>query len=337
VSLDPLDTVPTVTKEQLLSADSHLPLTQTDKITISSQVCSHCHKLERNSGETRSDCVMIECNVNTCDAWYHLSCIQGEMEEQSILLLFPKTGTKNFVFICPKCVAVQPHDSEVYRAAESLEFAIETCKNRCYDGSDATPDAGEKYSSSSRAKAYGLEEGTGVTKFLLTRDEKFQGFQQSIITSLLGEIHEAIYNYDRQVYYAREILCDGSNSYIQYPLNEWSTIDATHTLTEGSHWFSLQDYTNIASTSYQPITVALRLLLNTPHDQNIVISPELKELTFSKVHMSLIYWFILDILSNKRDLYELPNMEPMRAMMSAVANFGHASKRTSRIAYLSCG
>ena len=174
------------------------------------------------------------------------------------------------------------------------------------------------------------------SKFVLAREEKFQGFEQKIIMSLLQEIDEAVYNYDREICWTKDLLRDGDNSYIENPLKEWQKIDTGHELSEGSEWFQLHDYTNIASTSHQPITAALKLLLSTPNYQTLVISSGLEKITFSQVHMSLVYWFILDILADKRSIYELPNMKPLRAMMSAAANFGDASKCPSEDYYLSC-
>ena len=171
-----------------------------------------------------------------------------------------------------------------------------------------------------------LEHSQSPSQFALAREEKFQGFEQKTIVCLLHEIDEAVYNYDREVCWTKELLRDGDNNYIENPLKEWQTIDPGHKLSEGSEWFKLHDYTNITPTSHQPITAALKLLLSTPNYEPLVISSGLEKITFSQVHMSLIYWFILDILNNQRNIYELPNMKPLRAMMSAVANFGDASK-----------
>jgi hypothetical protein len=324
---------PPATAEKLQPADSQPPAPQTERVTIPSDACGICHKKTRNSGEKRSDSVMLQCDISTCNTWYHLSCIQWVKPERQILLSLTM-GTKRFDFICAKCLGLQAehYTNEVSRAVKNLKFTIETIKNRVYDDSDATPEACmyeppalEKYNPSLGANAYGLEDGPGMLQFALTRDEKFQGFEQSRIIWFLREIDQVVYSYDREVCWTRKILRDGSNSYIENPLQNWDTIDAGQEFTEGSEWFNLHDYTNIASTSHHPITAALRLLLKTPSDQKLAISSELGNITFSQVHMSLIYWFILDILSDKRNMYELPNMKPMRAMMAAVANFGDTS------------
>jgi hypothetical protein len=119
---------------------------------------------------------------------------------------------------------------------------------------------------------------------------------------------------------------DPTNTYIEAPLKEWHKIDLGCEVTKGREWFELEDYTNTDPTSHLPITAALRLLLKTTLSQSLAMHPNLEKVTFSQVHMSLIYWFIFDVIQNKRDIYEIPNMKPLRAMMSAVTNFGDASK-----------
>jgi hypothetical protein len=336
-----ISTVMSGKSQAALLSDPQPPLPQTENVTtIPSGACGNCHQIARKS-RAKTDILMLQCEIKTCLTWYHLSCIIGPKRGKSILFSH-KMGTEDFHFVCTKCVNVlgDQYTDQVSCAIEHIKFTIEDVKNRGNAGSDAISEGSDaisvaymyeplaiaRHRLSLGEHAYGLDDGSGMSQFALTRDEKFQGLEQSIITSLLEEIYQAIYNYDRQVCYTRQLLVDDVNTNINNPLEEWDMIDVGYNLTEGSEWFRLCDHMNTPSTSHKPITATLRQLLNTPQDKQLTISSELKSLPFSKIHMSLIYWFVLDILSSKINIYELPNMKPMRAMMAAVANFGDASK-----------
>ena len=347
---------PTVTSGKslpVLLGEPEQPLPQTKKIMIQSGACGNCRQITRKSGGI-CDTQMLQCEIKTCQTWYHLSCIISTKRRRSILFSL-KMGTKDFHFVCTKCLDAlgDQYIDGVSSQIEHVKYIIEASNNgmnvgpeAISEGPEAIPKAYGFYKPSAIEKpipsldehTYELEDGLALSQFALTRDEKFQGFEQSIIMSLLGGIHQAIYNYDRQVCWTKQLMLDGNNSYIKnpleegdmidvgYPLKEWDTIDVGYQLTEGSEWFRLDDYTNTPSTSHKPITASLRQLLRTPPDKQLTISSELDNVPFSRVHMGLIYWFVLDILSNKRNLYELPNMKPMRVMMSAVSTFGDTSK-----------
>lgn len=311
--------------------DSRRPLSE---IAMSSGHCGICNNLTRNSGEKKCDSLMLQCDIEACSTWYHLSCIQWGKDKRSILFSLT-TGTHEFGLICEKCLGTDPeiYTDQVTKAIENLKSTIDISKDSLYNALDMTPDtviceplAIEKHKLHSRQKLDGFENGTAMQELAWARDENFHGFEENTIITLLQDLKNAVYRYDRQVYWLMDTLRDEhTNSYIENPLKEWQKIDPGHEFTKGSEWFELDDNTNIAPASHLPITAAMRLLLRATPSQSLVIPPELDGVTFSQVHTSLIFWFILDVIQNKRDIYEIPTMKPLRAMMSAVTNFGDSS------------
>lgn len=283
---------------------------------------------------------MLECDIDSCQSWYHLSCIQWDKSRRCILISLT-TGTKDFEFICEDCFSMQPsqYTNEVPQAFRHIKERIESIKKAAGPASEEIPEANipesppiQEHRPSIRVQAvgsWGLD-NSGTTEFELAREEAFQGFQQGKIMGLLQDIDAAIYNYDREVHYTNKLYSDGSDVYMDNPLSVWNVIDAGHDLVEGSEWFRLDDGRKNLSIGHHPITAALRLLLSTSIHRPLCIAPELKKLNFSQVHIGLIYWFVFDLLNNELNFYDIPNMKPLRAMMSAVADFGNASMYRSQ-------
>ena len=136
-----------------------------------------------------------------------------------------------------------------------------------------------------------------------TSNERYQELEPSIIVDLLSEIDKAIYNYDREIYWSKPLFDSNNTTGVACQLTE--------------EWFRLVDY-----TSHEPIAAALRQILSTPQDKQL---PTLKNIQFSHVHRSLIYWFVLDILANE-NIYDFPTIKPLVGMMEAVVAFGNNSK-----------
>jgi hypothetical protein len=55
------------------------------------------------------------------------------------------------------------------------------------------------------------------------------------------------------------------------------------------------------------------------------IESRLCELAFSQIHTAFVSWFVIDVLEKECDIFNLPNMPPLRVMMTAVNQFGEDS------------
>lgn len=140
----------------------------------------------------------------------------------------------------------------------------------------------------------------------LTKEDKFKGFEEDIITGLLSSIDSIVRDYSDESHGARQYYRGGENeSYIDNPLKEWHVVDPGYKLTEGCEWSSIDDCAQTEHpTEHRSITAALRQLLKVAQGQKLIMPSEMEEITFSQLHMALVNWFIFDILGSKRDLYE---------------------------------
>ena len=136
------------------------------------------------------------------------------------------------------------------------------------------------------------------------------------MSSLVRKLQQAICDYDL------EIESTTSASPSQTPFATWESVDAHSSVAVGQHWFEVGGKRAI---HHQPITTALRAILGIPSGDPLRIASNLERLARSQVHTSLASWFAFDIIDNRVDIYALPNMKSMTAMMAAVANSGEAS------------
>lgn len=157
--------------------------------------------------------------------------------------------------------------------------------------------------------------------FELAKNEKLQGFDETEVKNLMRHLTESIFNFDLEVF---EIL-ERFASYNKTPLGSWNTIDACSKIIPGKAWYLLDDVSGLTGM-HAPITAALRAILGIPRHMPFKIDPSYKSVPFSKVHVALIWSFVMDILLNKIDIYELPNMKTLRIMMSAIHSFADESK-----------
>jgi hypothetical protein len=73
-------------------------------------------------------------------------------------------------------------------------------------------------------------------------------------------------------------------------------------------------------------------MLQADRDSPLEIAASLGDLNFSQVHRAFVSWFVIDVLGNKLDIFELPNMKQVRVMMAGVHQFGEESTSVSKVA-----
>ncbi len=71
----------------------------------------------------------------------------------------------------------------------------------------------------------------------------------------------------------------------------------------------------------------------TDRDAPLEIKASLSDLEFPLLHRAFVSWFVLDVLGNKLDIYELPNTKPMRVMIAGIHQFGEESRSKSDALY----
>jgi hypothetical protein len=305
---------------------------------ISPNACRICLKEHISSGERKGDKTMLKCDISSCQKWYHLSCVQfssgGNYIFQSLAI-----GTKESIFFCPECFKPKRKDlvNAVAQAESDFKTAMERINQAVTAEKKGRPELLIPSPPEEQDNPHTFENDTislGIdadpaTDFEPAKEDRYQSFQEEIIESLLSNIEQAVYNYDREIGCANDLFL-GENEVLKWtPLKVWDQIDPGQHFVSGKEWFHVDGMANNLSESHAPITAALRRMLRTPDDKPLQISPDLEDLSFSQVHIALINWFVLDLLNNELNIYHFPNMKPLRATQAAVANFGDASTDAS--------
>ncbi|KAF4631491.1 hypothetical protein G7Y89_g6639 [Cudoniella acicularis] len=288
----------------------------------------------------RLDNEWVECEINSCMSWFHVSCLLT-CNTRKHMLFSPSNQPKDSLFICHNCFEhrKEKDTDEISQAVTrflqvlgdmGLPTRIESTGTELQPVSinhelDAlrTDDHQE---TNDRLQGGNAQEGSSLN-FEPAKQERYQSADQSLVKNLIQKIHEAIYNYDIEVREANERFGEKDNPVFQRPLPLWEFVDHGKNLEEGHPWFVDFDPRptgKIYSMCHAPITAALRSMLQTSPNSPLNTDPSLNDLTFSQVHIGLITWFVFDILNNEIDLYELSNMEPIRAMRAAVYDAGEA-------------
>lgn len=277
---------------------------------------------------------MLLCDIAGCQKWYHLSCLLFNRKVRQVFYSF-HTGTKKATLICQSCY--NPERQDLFNAIEQAKSEFEKGMGRVNQIVTAemarwpetmipSPPQEQGTSHTFEQSVESVErDESKPTYFETAREEKFQGFRTDTIKSLLSSIEEAVDDYDREVCNAKALFHDGNDISMDQPLSVWDQIDPGQHHVSGKQWFDVDGEANNISENHAPITAALRRILATADDKPLHISHDLHDLSFSHVHTALTYWFVFDILNNELDLYRFPNMRPLRAVMTAVANFGDAS------------
>jgi len=309
---------------------------------VPDDACGICLKEQISSGEKKGDNVMLQCDINSCQRWYHLSCVQFKRGGNQIFQSHA-TGTKNAMLFCLECFnpkrkdlvdAVAQAEADFKMAMERIKQAVTAEKEGWPMPSVASPPQEQDGSHAFEHDTPSLEmDPAPTTEFELAKEDRYQGFQVETIKSLLADIEQDVYNYDREIVCANDLFLDGNEVLKWTPLKVWDQIDPGRDFVSGKDWFHVDGTANNLSEGHAPITAALRRMLRTPDDKPLQISPDLENLSFSQVHTALINWFIFDLLNDELNIYHFPNMKPLRATQAAVANFGDASMDASSLLF----
>ena len=287
----------------------------------SSEDCGICsNRAERRAwknkmgGETLR---WFRCEMKTCRLWYHSSCVFVLLDQDPQSMLFcPGPSSDRAIFICPKCID-QPekgYDKAAYQATKAFISTYETVAKQAIEKNSSTECPIRILSA--------LED----MDFELVREEKYNGFDDNIVKTLVRNLHQSIYDYDIEIHSAIDRFVTISDIRTQMPLAAWQLVDVNNSVALGQQWFHTDEVEGKQPTRQAPITTALRSMLGIPDGDPLRIASNLTNLTFSQVHTGLVSWFVFDILDNRIDMYGLPNMKSMRAMMTAVASAGEASE-----------
>ncbi|KUJ18611.1 uncharacterized protein LY89DRAFT_717194 [Mollisia scopiformis] len=299
----------------------------------SPNACGICLQDHVSSGETKGDKLMLRCDIKSCSKWYHSSCVQFKNRGNQIFHSF-ETGGKKSTFFCSECYNPKRKDllNAVAQAESDFKETMERIKQTIITDGAWPPktlvlstEREQDNSPTFQRDASSLEILPGPkSNFDPAREDKYQSFQMDCIESLLRNIEQAVYDYNREIGCANDLFLDQHEVFKLTPLKFWHQIDPGCLFTSGKAWFQVDGTANNLSVGHAPITAALRRMLGTPDDQSLHISLDLEELSFSHVHTALINWFVVDILGSELNIYQFPNMKPLRATQAAIANFGDA-------------
>jgi hypothetical protein len=321
---------------------SQLPRNQQIK---NPKTCPICEVIPANqrSSSGRFNRKLIQCDINDCGLWYHDSCILEEKknEPRKMLLFSANQGINNATFICPKCL----DQSEEYMG-NSITQAINSILGRVTSflgGGEAkplensqspVPVGGPPPQSSQQPISQSLEilpwRVGNASTLQRPRNEKYQGFDKSVIGGLVRKLDECIFNYNKEVCDIIEAFGDPEDEALKKPLKTWQLIDARAAIVAGREWYHLSDGSINPMKGHTPMTASLRTMLQIDRDEPLEIAASLGDLNFSQLHHAFISWFVIDILGNRLDIFELPNMKPLRIMMTGVHQFGEESKSISQ-------
>jgi hypothetical protein len=288
---------------------------------------------------------MIMCDIRNCELWYHESCILNlnENDPRKMFLFSAGQGMNSAAFICPKC-ANQPEGNAkdaITQAITDMNTTLGRVSRLLSAGEEASLEIPESSNQLERSPRYTSQqlleqclehvqwnEG-GATSLEPPRNEKYQGFEESIICSLMRSLDQCIFDYDKEVCDVIKEFGDPKDKSLNCPFKAWDVVDAGFGIAAGEEWYRAENAPMNRSRGHAPITASLRSMLRTDGASPPDIGPSLGDLNFSQIHKAFVSWFVLDVLGNKLDIYELPNMKPLRVIMSGIHQFGEESMRVS--------
>ncbi|KAF4624697.1 hypothetical protein G7Y89_g13473 [Cudoniella acicularis] len=288
-----------------------------------------CEICEDEQTNTENSLGWVECEISSCKSWFHVACLLT-CNETRRMLFSPSNQLKDSIFICYNCLdrSETENSEEISSAVSRFLQALEKIglpTRRENIEAKLCPEPISQHKGAPWTEGYqqpsgSLEEESHNITFELASQERYQGFEETIIRNLIRQIHEAIFNYDFEVRVAAERFEVTTNEDLRFrnPLAAWEFVDPGKNSEAGHPWFELDAADRKHPMAHAPITAVLRSMLRSPSNVPLDIDLDMQSLTFSQVHIGLITWFVFDILNNKIDLYNLPNMGPLRAMRSAV-------------------
>ncbi|TVY20206.1 hypothetical protein LARI1_G001679 [Lachnellula arida] len=163
------------------------------------------------------------------------------------------------------------------------------------------------------------------SSFLPDKEEEYRGFETDVIRRLMRNIDQSIFDYNMEVCDIKS-MDKHNDEFWMTPLKMWERVDPNANVVAGQKWYDIEDAAmrNGTSNSHAPITSSLRSMVQVVGGGPLSIASNLYDLTFSQVHTACLSWFVIDILESHVDLFELPNMKPLKAMMTGVVRFGEA-------------
>jgi hypothetical protein len=287
----------------------------------SSEDCGICtNRAERREWKNKMGGRTLKwfrCEMKTCKLWYHSSCVFVLLDQDPQSMLFcPGPSSDRAIFVCPKCID-QPekgYDKAANQAMKAFISTYEMVKRQDIEKESSTECPIHILSA--------LED----VDFELAREEKYSGLDDNLVNSLVRNLHQSIFDYDIEIQSDIDRFVTISNIPTQTPLAAWQLVDINSSVASGQQWFHTDEVGGKRPTRHAHITTALRTMLGIPDGDPLGIASNLTNLTFSQVHTGLVSWFVFDVIDNRIDIYGLPNMTSMRAMMTAVASAGEASK-----------
>jgi hypothetical protein len=251
---------------------------------------------------------------------------------------FAKGGAidEEFEFFCPLCLS-PTHGAHSGKLSDALSKAMDivtSVKNSLNDQSSTPSSQSDALSNDidhqdmllqdQHEEAGCMMEDPNEPTFEPARMEKYQGFDTDEVKGLVQKIDDSISYLDHEVRKSIERYGDTDEKATSYPLGVWRRIDRSAKELSGQLWYNVKS-TNTCP-GHTPLTAALRELLGIRGGQALKIRPGLGSIEYSRVLRSLVSWFVFDVIDDKLHLYESLNMNSMRAMMTAVHNFGNESK-----------
>ncbi|KAH7410654.1 hypothetical protein BKA64DRAFT_638315 [Cadophora sp. MPI-SDFR-AT-0126] len=337
-------------KGALLKKSSPAPILPAKKKKTGPARCDICEN-DNSMWKESKDTAMVACQIQECGKWWHHWCLMtvqnvgGNDATSEYVIFSPQVGNQendNLIFICPEC-SRPPGRGYANQAAEAMSTFLETMRRlragdeTCELGSSAevaevpeTPGpilsssaAPDPTQSQSSLRALGWPDRE-TEVFEPTRIEKLRGYDKSEVATLMRHLDQSISNFARDTWEIVERLKNDEeykfHSCSPTPLTNWDMIDSCANNIPGRKWYDI-DSAKDMTRSHAPITAALREMLAVPKDVSLEIDLIYHDVPFRKVYVTLIWWFVMDVLLNKIDIYELPNMKPMRIMMWAVQRF----------------
>lgn len=259
----------------------------------------------------------LRCEMDTCRLWYHESCVFSLLHQDPQSMLFcPGPSRDRALMICPECIG-QPENGFDNPTKQALKMFIRTFaegKRKEIEKKSSTPCPSPLLSL------------LDTIDFQPLREEKYNGYDDDLVKSLLQNLHQCILDYDIEIQDAINHCTTPFAAPMHSPLAEWNVVEPHCILVAGKPWFDTSSVKSKRHAQHAPITAALRTMLGTPPDEPLSISSDIQSITYSQVHTGIISWFVFDIIDNQIDIHRLPNMKSARSMMTAVASAGESSK-----------
>lgn len=283
---------------------------------------------------------MVQCEIKNCGRWYHMICLWEE-GERHISVSHATRPDDSTLFICSACVnAPEDNDREcIAEAKVDMTDIINKVRRRLGIEEDAEmeiPDTPVSSDSSLQNKnichsSHGIGNipwlSEDESSFVPAKEDKYRGFETDSICRLMRNIDQSIFDYNMEVCSIKS-MDKHNDEFWMTPLKMWERVDPNANVIAGQKWYDIEDAAMRSGTSnsHAPITSSLRSMVQVVGGGTLSIAPNLHDLTFSQVHTACLSWFVIDILESHVDLFELPNMKPLKAMMTGVVKFGEASK-----------